>query len=91
MRQIRFIPARAGNTRPTARAMRYTSVHPRPRGEHVWCYDLVVPVITVHPRPRGEHLFRIGASPDALSTVHPRPRGEHCSHKILIQKLLLLT
>ena len=24
-------------------------------------------------------------------TVHPRPRGEHCSHKILIQKLLLLT
>ena len=23
--------------------------------------------------------------------VHPRPRGEHCSHKILIQKLLLLT
>ena len=34
LQEIRFIPARAGNTCPTRRRSRTGSVHPRSRGEH---------------------------------------------------------
>ena len=54
----RFIPARAGNTRRRAKSFAIGSVHPRPRGEHVW--------------PRSVTWVVAGSSPPARGTLlHP--------------------
>ena len=57
---IRFIPARAGNTRTRPRSAGSTSVHPRSRGEHL-----------AFPGPGGEV---IGSSPLARGTLHRSDR-----------------
>ena len=51
---VRFIPARAGNTVWSARRFRWTSVHPRSRGEH--------------QIPKFKRLTRTGSSPLARGT-----------------------
>ena len=52
-RQMRFIPARAGNTPPTQVALGHITVHPRASGEHLH----IQPALFVHfgssPRERG--------------------------------------
>ena len=58
---LRFIPARAGNTRRRAPAAPPRPVHPRSRGEHP----------SPHPRPAGSS----GSSPLARGTHRPHPRA----------------
>ena len=58
----RFIPARAGNTRPSTRSPDVFTVHPRSRGEHA--------------AKRANKGFTVGSSPLARGTLvlhHPRP------------------
>ena len=38
-------------------AIRRSSVHPRPRGEHASANATDQSIASVHPRPRGEHSF----------------------------------
>ena len=60
-RSVRFIPARAGNTLNFGATRSHTSVHPRPRGEHVG-----------RDHQPG---YRVGSSPPARGTPgQPGPR-----------------
>ena len=78
---LRFIPARAGNTTSGAGMSGYATVHPRSRGEH--------------PAPVPYQAVRSGSSPLARGTrpspgfdafrptVHPRSRGEHVGPSLI--------
>ena len=49
----RFIPARAGNTRPLFSAFTCRAVHPRSRGEHVFWMPLFARAVGSSPLARG--------------------------------------
>ena len=53
--QPRFIPARAGNTRPCGRWSRRSPVHPRSRGEHGCPYHGIACMTGSSPLARGTH------------------------------------
>ena len=72
---IRFIPARAGNTRKNSATIRATTVHPRSRGEHNMPVVLRVPLSGSSPLARGTRRYR--PTVERLTAVHPRSRGEH--------------
>ena len=57
---IRFIPARAGNTRPTAYRRARPSVHPRAGGEHTVIVSGPVTVTGSSPRGRGTRIQEEG-------------------------------
>ena len=59
---LRFIPARAGNTRTCCSVMLQPPVHPRPRGEHA---NLLF-----------GHATASGSSPPARGTLQDRPRRD---------------
>ncbi|SOD99423.1 hypothetical protein SAMN05421508_1094 [Caenispirillum bisanense] len=80
---VRFIPARAGNTRPGGWQATQCPLHPRSRGEHG----------VVDNQPTSKHgsspLVR-GTRPCAAasrrpSTVHPRSCGEHFVNNLMQQ------
>ena len=52
----RFIPARAGNTRPRACSLSPRTVHPRAGGEHPTGSDALLRTFGSSPRGRGTHL-----------------------------------
>ena len=74
-RLSRFIPARAGNTRPRKRRAGRTTVHPRSRGEHFYDPARIAGLDGSSPLARGTH-GRTRSS-TTWDTVHPRSRGEH--------------
>ena len=59
----RFIPASAGNTRPTRPRRSSSSVHPRVRGEHGACRRPSGARRGSSPRPRGTQRHRLGPRP----------------------------
>ena len=73
--KYRFIPAHAGNTRPSRRLCLSLSVHPRACGEHFKNYTIKDWVIGSSPRMRGRRQ-RVLEVFD-LPPVHPRACGEH--------------
>ena len=58
-RRARFIPARAGNTRRSARRGWPGSVHPRAGGEHSSLTAVTAPSSGSSPRGRGTHRIRL--------------------------------
>jgi len=71
----RFIPAPAGNTRPTGGCPARSTVHPRACGEHRYSAGMVGSLAGSSPRLRGTRQ-RICAKHDCVA-VHPRACGEH--------------
>ena len=70
-----FIPARAGNTRPSSQARFQTRAHPRSRGEHMsgsshWLLSSGSSPLTRRNTTRRSVVTR-------LPGAHPRSRGEH--------------
>ena len=59
VRVIRFIPARAGNTRGGGSGLQSGSVHPRTGGEHVVLTRGIVPKDGSSPHGRGTHLVKV--------------------------------
>src|SRR5690349_10498940 len=55
--RLRFIPAPAGNTRPSGRKPAVPAVHPRACGEHCGGASAHARVIGPSPRLRGTHLL----------------------------------
>ena len=74
-RDVRFIPARAGNTARGSAAGSPAPVHPRSRGEHDLPSPPPAPSVGSSPLARGTpvHPHR----PRPRTAVHPRSRGEH--------------
>ena len=71
----RFIPARAGNTRPRSRGWSALSVHPRAGGEHVVTESGHTRRSRFIPARAGNTWG--GYPPCLRSPVHPRAGGEH--------------
>ena len=71
----RFIPAYAGNTRPTCGRFSLAAVHPRVCGEHHALSSSVRPSQSVHPRVCGEQLRDLPLSARSESGSSPRVRG----------------
>ena len=70
-RQSRFIPARAGNTSWPCASRTWTTVHPRPRGEHPTFDKAVNALIGSSPPARGPRRAQGATTP--AGTVHPPP------------------
>ena len=75
LRRFRFIPARAGNTLPTARFLPLPSVHPRTCGEHYETWDEEKRMDGSSPHVRGT--LRGAGLMRPRPAVHPRTCGEH--------------
>ena len=75
LKDIRFIPARAGNTRFTRAAASTSTVHPRAGGEHgevtAWWS------LWTGSSPRGRGTRSTTSRAPARRAVHPRAGGEH--------------
>ena len=69
----RFIPAPAGNTRPSARESAWRSVHPRARGEHARSATICAVAPGSSPRPRGTR--ERTRDVDLLQRFIPAPAG----------------
>ena len=82
----RFIPAHAGNTPHTIFFIVRYSVHPRPRGEHVYSpSDKFLPVRFIPAHAGNTESRNFAVSPTA---VHPRPRGEHKGLYMLLRNII---
>ncbi len=80
LRQLRFIPARAGNTAMRGRRRFGAAVYPRSRGEHLWMTGAHPEIIGLSPLARGT-LARVFHS-GLVSRFIPARAGntEHHSH-----------
>ena len=78
-RDVRFIPARAGNTPRTAGRSSTTTVHPRSRGEHNRAASRIKSSSGSSPLARGTRGRRARRTRSAA--VHPRSRGEHTARQ----------
>ncbi len=83
-RDVRFIPASAGNTCDFSSPIWVMAVHPRIRGEHAYRAACPVAVIGSSPHPRGTH--RSGDFLDRVLRFIPASAGNtlnvtHCSEK----------
>ena len=72
---VRFIPARAGNTRWVSSSVLPRPVHPRSRGEHMNTTPQAIKSAGSSPLARGTPLSITQLS--RVTAVHPRSRGEH--------------
>ena len=73
--RVRFIPARAGNTRGHPPRPALHPVHPRSRGEHASWRSPASPSTGSSPLARGTRT--LPRKPLVPCPVHPRSRGEH--------------
>ena len=76
--KLRFIPARAGNTRRRRCPSRAPTVHPRAGGEHSSSADAWTPHTGSSPRGRGTHHDRNNVW--ATYGSSPRGRGTRCTY-----------
>ena len=82
--QIRFIPARAGNT--AARRLRkcpYQTPGSSPRGRGTRLTTRRATSAAVHPRAGGEHTQLPYDASCRCRPVHPRAGGEHCCGQVV--------
>src|SRR6516162_3600908 len=82
VRDTRFIPACAGNTRRMAMSTVVCSVHPRMRGEHDRANVNLFCRHGSSPHARGT--LGVGQAVCVVCAVHPRMRGEHFNGESLL-------